>query len=523
MKAFSSLIVSIIMISVSLGAVGCGKSAPKEFVILSGSENRSLEPILRQFGEKNKTNIVMKYKGSIDIMQELGQSSSQYDAVWPANSLWISLGDTQRNVKHEKSIMTSPVAFGIRKSVAEQLGFVEKDVRVRDILEAIRRKELSFMMTSATQSNSGASAYLGFLYALLDNPDILTLEDLHKPQLKTEIKELLGGINRSSGSSGWLKDLFLEGDYDAMVNYESMLIEANQELVRQGKEPLYLVYPIDGIVFSDSPLGYIDRGDDKQEELFKQLQEYLLSDEVQDQILQQGRRTGIGGVMDEVDTRVFNPDWGIDVDKILSPIRLPAAEVIQEALNMYQTEFRKASLTVFCLDFSGSMKGKGVTQLKAGMRLLLDQETAKQYLINASSDDVNIVIPFSSQPIHIWQASGNDPADLSALLEKVEALAPKGGTDIYSPAVKGLELMSQIDLNTYVPAIILLTDGRSDGSFSQFESAWKNFGKDIPVFSIMFGKADEAQLKPLAQLTRGRVFDGRQDLVKAFRTAKGYN
>ena len=522
-KTLSYCLIGIFTISVLLGGTGCGKSFSKEFVILSGSENASLEPLLKQFGEKNKLSIVMKYKGSIDIMQELGRNDLQYDAVWPANSLWISLGDTQRKVKHAQSIMTSPVAFGIRKSVAEQLGFIGKDVRVRDILEAIRTKQLSFMMTSATQSNSGASAYMGFLYALLDNPDILTLEDLQKPQLKNEIKELLGGINRSSGSSGWLKDLFLQGNYDAMVNYESMLIETNQKLIQQGKEPLYLVYPVDGIVFSDSPLGYIDRGDEKQEERFTQLQEYLLSDGVQEQILQQGRRTGIGGVMDEVDTRVFNPDWGIDVERILSPIRLPAADVIQEALNMYQTEFRKPSLTVFCLDFSGSMQKEGSQQLKAGMRLLLDQEMAKQYLINASSEDVNIVIPFNDQPIHVWQASGNTPADLSALLAKIEALPPKGGTDIYSPAVKGLELMSQLDLEKYVPAIILLTDGRSDGSFAQFERAWKNFGKDIPVFSIMFGKADEAQLEPLAQLTRGRVFDGRHDLVKAFRTAKGYN
>ena len=33
-------------------------------------------------------------------------------------------------------------------------------------------------MTSATQSNSGASAYIGFLYALLGNPEVITAEDL---------------------------------------------------------------------------------------------------------------------------------------------------------------------------------------------------------------------------------------------------------------------------------------------------------------------------------------------------------
>ena len=46
---------------------------------------------------------------------------------------------------------------------------------------------------------------------------------------------------------------------------------------------------------------------------------------------------------------------------------------------------------------------------------------------------------------------------------------------------------------------------------------------DIPVFSIMFGDAEESQLEELAQYTNGRVFDGTEDLIGAFRSVKGYN
>ena len=48
-------------------------------------------------------------------------------------------------------------------------------------------------------------------------------------------------------------------------------------------------------------------------------------------------------------------------------------------------------------------------------------------------------------------------------------------------------------------------------------------GMDIPVFSIMFGDADETQLEELARLTNARVFDGRENLTEAFRSVKGYN
>jgi Ca-activated chloride channel family protein len=84
--------------------------------------------------------------------------------------------------------------FGIKKSLAQQLGFVGKPVRVADILKAITDGKLKFIMTSASQSNSGASAYIGFLYALLGNPEYITKEDLYRPELKAQIRQLLGGV-----------------------------------------------------------------------------------------------------------------------------------------------------------------------------------------------------------------------------------------------------------------------------------------------------------------------------------------
>ena len=59
---------------------------------------------------------------------------------------------------------------------------------------------MTFCMTSATQSNSGASAYIGFLYALLDKQEGLTSEDLQSDELKTQIRELLSGVDRSAAA-----------------------------------------------------------------------------------------------------------------------------------------------------------------------------------------------------------------------------------------------------------------------------------------------------------------------------------
>ena len=411
MLIFFMLILTCILAS-------CGFKS--QFVILSGSENTTLEPIIQEFANRKNIEIKMNYKGSLDIMQDLSQTEIPYDAVWPANSLWISMGDKNHVVKHQKSIMISPVVFGIKKSLAVKLGFTGRQVAVKDILTAVTNHQLTFMMTSASQSNSGASAYFGFLYALLGNPETITIDDLHRPELKEKIKELLTGVNRSSGSSDWLKDLFLRGNYEAMVNYESLIIETNQELIRRRQEPLYVVYPYDGIVLADSPLGYVNHNDSQKEQLFMELQNYLLSTKVQQEILKLGRRTGFGGMLGNVDPAVFNPDWGIDTKKVLSPIKLPSVEVIQEALNLYQTEFKKPSYTVFCLDFSGSMgENGGEAQLKQALELLLNQDKAKQYYLQGTPDDVYVIYPFNSEILATWQAKGNNNNDLLPLYQKV--------------------------------------------------------------------------------------------------------
>ena len=519
-----------------LGLTACGPSSSAEdgegdhtfryggdvtLRILSGSENQELEGILDEFARKEHINIEMDYQGSLDIMRTLQGETVDYDAVWPASSLWLTAGDTQYRVKHAESISITPVIFGIRQSLAEELGFVGREVSVSDLLDAIQSGKLKFCMTSATQSNSGCSAYIGFLYALLGNPDVITTEDLQNSALEQEITALLSGVDRSSGSSDWLKDLFLMGGYDAMVNYECLIISANQELEARGEETLYAVYPYDGMSLADSPLGYVDNGDSEKEAAFLKLQEYLLSDEVQNQIQRTGRRTGYEGVSPENED-IFRTDWGIQAERVLSPIRMPSADVLMECLDLYQTQFRKPSLTVYCLDYSGSMEGEGRNQMVEAMAQILIQTNARANLLQASEHEVNLIIPFDGVPRGIYTAAGNG-SELETLYDTVESESAYGGTDIYAAAAEALQQLEDYDLSQYTPAIILMTDGVSDGSFSDFQQDYEEGGLDVPIFSIMFGSADPAQLEDLAELSNARVFDGREDLVGAFRSVKGYN
>src|SRR5262249_8001789 len=162
-------------------------------------------------------------------------------------SVWIDLFDTGRKVKNTTSIAQMPVVLGVRKSKAEELGWVGKDVFMKDILAAVDQGKLKFLMTSATQSNSGASAYLAMLSSALGGKAVIEPGDLDNTAVRDTVKALLRGVERSSGSSGWLADLYVksatEGTlYDAMWNYEAVLKETNDKLRSTGKEPLYAIY-----------------------------------------------------------------------------------------------------------------------------------------------------------------------------------------------------------------------------------------------------------------------------------------
>lgn len=47
--------------------------------------------------------------------------------------------DTVRRVKNLTSIAQTPVVLGVRRSKAQQLGWIDKDVFMKDILAAVER------------------------------------------------------------------------------------------------------------------------------------------------------------------------------------------------------------------------------------------------------------------------------------------------------------------------------------------------------------------------------------------------
>ena len=505
---------------------GTGNSPDKQysdnvFYLISSSENKVFDTEIKDFAKKKKLNISIEYDDTLKITRRLN-SGERYDAVWLSNSIWMyNLDTTKVKVTDTKSTSINPIVFAIKKSKAEELGFINKDLYTQDIVNAVRNGKLKFSMSNPIMTNSGASAYLGILTTLAGNPEVLTQQMMEDNSLREKLKSFFSGMERSSGSEDFLEELFIKGDYEAVFTYESSIININKKLENEKKEALYALYPVDGVSISDSPIGYIDQKNEKKKEIYDLLVQYLVGDDGQDLLAKYGRRTWYGGVSNTADQKVFNPSWGIDTTKYISPLKYPSTAVIRQALALYQSSLRKPVHVVFCLDYSGSMSGYNIAQLRDAMDYILT-ERAEADLLQFSSEDIIDVIPFSSEYSEVWHAVGDE--EIATLLGMINSKNPNGGTALFPAAQKAISILDSEDTDKYNVSVVLMTDGEGNiGRFDDLSKKYKKLKNSIPIYSIQFGMASEDQLKQMATLSNAKVFDGTTSLIDAFMEVRGYN
>jgi len=498
-----------------------GFNEDKVFSILSSNANSYLEDEIRKYAKDNKIDVKFTYMGDLDIVTELNHNSSSYDAVWISNSMWLYTLDNQYLTSNSKSISISPVVFGIKKNKANELELINKNITNNDILTLIQNKSIKYVMSSVTQTNTGATAYFGFLDTLAGNPEVLTEEMLNDEILINKMIDIFSGVERVSGDEDYLEKMFLNSDdYEAVIADEASLININKSLEKQGKEPLYLLYPIDGVAVNDSTFAFINNNIKKEDDFLK-IQNYLLSDEGQKMLENSGLRTWYGGVNDKSNPEVFDKSWGIDTTKYLNVTKFPSKNIMTLALNIYIERLRKPTHVIFCLDYSGSMYGNGINELTNAMEYILDYDKASVDKLQFSEKDKITIVPFSTSVIDIWQTeSGYDTLELR---NKINHLDSVGSTALYDAIIESISILEN-ETDDYTKTIIAMTDGNINvGSYIQLSDYYYSKNSDIPVYSITFGSAVESQLEQIANLTNAKVFNGKSDLLKAFKEVRGYN
>ena len=211
-KIFAGIIIFIVIASIIYvtinnlsSTLNIFHSESNTFRLLSSTSTAIYDEELIDYASKNGIYLEITHQGDLAMVDTLNNGTEKYDGVWISNSIWLYMLDNSYLVSNSKSIAIDPVIMGIKKSKAEELGFTSKDIYNKDILNAIKENKLDYVMTSVTETNTGATAYLGFLNSIAGSPEVLTEEMLDDKALQEDLKSFFKGVERVSGNEEYIK------------------------------------------------------------------------------------------------------------------------------------------------------------------------------------------------------------------------------------------------------------------------------------------------------------------------------
>jgi Ca-activated chloride channel family protein len=510
-----------------LALAGCGRreaapepapaAAAAEFSVLAGSELHDIEPLLLQAARNAGVGLRLTYAGALDIVERVN-AGERYDAILPANGAYPALALLNKPLAREK-LFYSRVALGVKAAPLQALGWDKSPPTWADIARAAGAGRLRYAMTNPTSSNTGMSALFAVASAVAGKTEDLSAAEVDAAVLKA----FLSGQALTAGSSGWLAEAFVKdpSTLDAMVNYEAVILRSNDRLAAADR--LTLVYPRDGVISADYPLMLLDGA---RRTDFEHLVAALKTPAVQREL------AATAYLRPSVAEVPLGPGLtAAAVAELSFPNRL---EVIDAVLSAYQGEWRRPATSIFVLDLSGSMRGERLAGMREALKVLAgadsraDSAASARYARFQRRERV-VLISFSDRveaPVRIEFEGQALDAARQQVVAYADAMTVKGGTAIYAALLQAEELAAQErqqDPGRFV-SVVLLTDGENNVGPDLAAFRARMAGKaPARVFPILFGEGNPGEMSDLAQLSGGRVFDGRKAaLALVFKEIRGY-
>ncbi len=496
----------------SLALMACSKmdenaalQSSDTLVILAGSELKDMEPILQEAQKQSGVKYTISYSGTIDGMERLS-NGEKADIAWFSQGRYITENpELSKKAAFSEKIMYSPVAIGLRPSSVVKLQPSEK-VTWSQVYDWVDKKGATYAMTDPSTSNTGFVGLSGIAYAKANTGESLKVEDIKAPVMQRFFK----GHAVNAGSSGYLMEAFKNSSADFVINYESLLLQYNQS-----NKPLKIILPFEGVVTADYPFVLMSK---EKKDAYMKFTEVLKSDHIQKMIVKQTNRRSINAQITK-DSGLF------DLTQMLIEMPfVPSVQMSEALLGAYFNQFKKPAAISFVLDTSGSMSGRRDEEMKKAINSIsVNVNSSSQYAAIREKEKV-FVAPFSSALYDFREMTGNSKMETRINLSGyVSKLHPSGGTALFSSTGQVYEKMVQMSAQSpdFAYSVVVLTDGAADDNLANFKRFYHG-ASNVKIFTIIFGDADVEQLKVMSEMTKGKVFDGREGLEKIFKEIRSY-
>ena len=513
------------------------------FKVLATSDLRDAQPLEDMVAKATGVKLKFSFGGTMESTESVLTGKTDAHAAWFANAKYL-LSDPQGQgrVKLQEKIMLSPIVVGVSESAAKKLGWDDPataaKVDWKVITQAARDGKLNYALSNPATSNQGFMALMAVVAAASNKAEALSAADVDRGAIAGFLK----GYKLPGDNSTYLSEKFIErqgASVNAFINYESWLLSLNNS--GKLREKLTLVYPHEGVSTADYPLMLLT--EDRRAD-YQKVVAYLKGAEAQTWLARQTLRRPINSEVAASLGDLF-PKGGMLVELPFSPDRALADGLIDAYLN----EFRRPIASTFVLDTSGSMNGQGRrTQLIEALHYVAGADASLTGRLAKLTNRERVwLLPFASRPgsftffevpagrakargVQVQEDSEAKQKVLADVRAYADGLNMTGGTALYDSVLAALKHMLEQRKKSpdYQYSVVAFTDGENTEGrgLAEFKAAYAQLPEDvrgIPVFMVLFGEANEANLKDLVKTTGGRVFDARKTpLYSVFKDIRAF-
>lgn len=292
-------------------------------------------------------------------------------------------------------------------------------------------------------------------------------------------------------------------------------------------EQLVAIYPVEGTYWHEHPMGILnaDWVSDEQQQAARLFVDWLLTAEIQEQIMSYGYRPAHPDV--EL-AYPFVEENGVTQDGPASTLDVPEAEAVVEIQETWQTVKKQADVLIL-VDVSGSMgENNKLEQAREGIKVLLDNMPAANRVSLISFNEVVTVwdpldfVEINRQPIRYHAtclAEGSFERSIDVMSFPHVCLQPGGGTSLYTATRIGVDILDTLSQGgDRIRIVLLLSDGQdtcsAEGCSTLDDVVGKisrTYSSTNPVIVIPVAYGDDADiigLSEIAEASRTNVISG---------------
>ncbi len=536
--------IAILVAVVLLALVGCGlcwviyQIAQRDVVNNSGGNEVTLEVGYSPDKEVLFADLVKRYNASrprtagnkrITVVASAVESeammeaalSGQFQAICPDSSIWLTQLDLdwQAQQQTEAALVgettrfaVSPVVIAMWEDTARSLGYPDQAIGWADLLEVARTNPNFKWSHPSTSSASGLLATRATFYAGAGKTRGLTVEDVTAESTLNYVAALEKTVRYyGEGEQAVIEQVQDKGRayLDAFVVQEQLLIRFNS----QSKDKLVAIYPVEGAMWADHPLVFLERPDTTADAraAYRSFCDFLLAQEAQNLVLANGYRpTDLSIALDSASSPIKAAN-GVDPAQPKTTLQIPGAAVIEVVRDSWQYAKRKTNVYLIA-DVSGSMQGEKLEGAREAFLAFLN-------LIKGDQERVGLVV-FSSDVAEAVPLS-ELATNRETLRSTISGLQAGGDTALLDAISLAYDRLAQRQDSERINAIVVMTDGKENNSRIRLRelTAKLQQGRQSAVPVVVFcvaygGDADLDMLEQISDATGGQTRRGSTESIR---------